>query len=324
MSCLGIPPISLVTGDLAMGNLWMSRKLSSLCGRHAIIVSDLHRSRNEVFEGWVICVAWLTFSVIETVFCVFLWREAQQKLEGGVNDWLALPAKYGSAPWYSPMRQRAPVFPLFANKTSNRSRTPREMSNLELLSAGFAAIFGTYVAPKKNGEEISIHDLFKQTYVMRPPSSVRAPGEFDINVITLTGHQITIRVTEELSVDNVKAAIQDQTEIPVEQIRLIFAGKQLVDYQTVKDPMILYILYFAWVVVVPLCLCQTSLIRISITTSLMFKITVRGIWEVDSSISDRTVGNELQSRLLGGTKTTTGSVRMAFEMAGFLSRNEYG
>lgn len=110
------------------------------------------------------------------------------------------------------------------------------MSNLELLSAGFSAILGTDVVPKQNGEEISIHDLFKQTYVMRPPSSVRAPGEFDINVITLTGHQIAaIRVTAELSVDKVKAAIQDQTEIPVEQIRLIFAGKQLLDYQTVKD-----------------------------------------------------------------------------------------
>ena len=109
------------------------------------------------------------------------------------------------------------------------------MSNLELLSAGFSAILGTNVVPKKNGEEVSIHDLFQQTYVMRPPSSVRAPGEFDVNVITLTGEVHSIRVTEKYTIYNMKTAIQDQTGTPYEQIRLIFAGKQLEDGQTVKN-----------------------------------------------------------------------------------------
>ena len=119
------------------------------------------------------------------------------------------------------------------------STFPLKMSNLELLCAGFSAILGTNIVPQKNGAKVSIHDLFQQTYVMRPPSSVRVASEFHVFVRKLTGTISTligtITVTEKSTVDDMKTAIQDQTGIPNEDMRLIFSGRQLEDGQTVKN-----------------------------------------------------------------------------------------
>ena len=115
------------------------------------------------------------------------------------------------------------------------STFPLEMSNLELLCAGFSAILGTNIVPQKNGAKVSIHDLFPQTYVMSPPSSVRVASEFHVFVRNLTGTVITITVTEKSTVDDMKTAIQDQTRIPNEDMRLIFSGRPLEDGQTVKN-----------------------------------------------------------------------------------------
>ena len=103
------------------------------------------------------------------------------------------------------------------------------VSRHSLLSAGFSTILGTEVVPEKNGEKFSIHDLFSQTYVMRPPvpSSVAAPGEFDINIIHLTGESFTIRVTEKVTVSDTKAEIEIKVRINADQIRLIYGGRKL-------------------------------------------------------------------------------------------------
>ena len=110
------------------------------------------------------------------------------------------------------------------------------MSNLELLSAGFSAILGTQVVPQKSDEKFSIHDLFSQTYVMRPPSSAApGPGEFDVNVFTMSGEILSIRVTGKHTVYDMKAEIEDQRGTPMDQLRLIYAGRQLEDGRTVDD-----------------------------------------------------------------------------------------
>ncbi|XP_044174065.1 uncharacterized protein LOC122957778 [Acropora millepora] len=137
------------------------------------------------------------------------------------------------------MKQSAPFF--LHSRAKVRvvwgSIFPVNMSNLELLCAGFSAILGTNIVPEKNGAEVSIHDLFQKTYVMRPPSSVRAAGEFHVFVkdIIVTGKTITIKVTEKSTVDDMKIAIQDQTGRSHKEIRLTFSGKQLEDGGTVKN-----------------------------------------------------------------------------------------
>ena len=117
-----------------------------------------------------------------------------------------------------------------------------EMSKLGLLSAGFSAILGREVVLQKGGATCSIHDVFKQTYVMkppgyRPPSPKPVHETFPIFVKGLFGFDdtLTLQVTEGHSMLQMKLQILVKVKIALGQFDLLFGNKRLDDYRTVKD-----------------------------------------------------------------------------------------
>ena len=119
----------------------------------------------------------------------------------------------------------------------------------DLLAAAFSAMLGVEVkAPEKAAQagqgdlpKVSVHQLFRATYVMRPQMAVEqgasggAVEEFEINVRTLTGNKIVVPVTNDHTVAEIKAAVQGKEGIFASQQRLVFNSKVLKDEDTVSS-----------------------------------------------------------------------------------------
>ncbi|XP_078371124.1 uncharacterized protein LOC144654773 [Oculina patagonica] len=116
------------------------------------------------------------------------------------------------------------------------------MSNLDLLSAGFTAIFGKHWQhPQRNGKPFSVHNLFAQTYIMGPPlESVDSRQLFDVFVRVLTGEFIAIPMAEVYTIAQVKAAIKMkryESDPPISEICLfdMKTGTPMEDTLTLSD-----------------------------------------------------------------------------------------
>ena len=113
------------------------------------------------------------------------------------------------------------------------------MSKLGLLSAGFSAVLGKEVVVQEGGAtSLSIHEVFKQTYTMKPPG-FRPPSPepvletFPIFVKALFGGKshsgtdfgfdeaLTLQVTEGHSVIQMKLQIQEKVQIALGQFHLL-------------------------------------------------------------------------------------------------------
>lgn len=57
----------------------------------------------------------------------------------------------------------------------------------------------------------------------------------EIYVKLATGKIITLEVEKSTTIESIKLKVEDQIGIPVDQQRLLFAGKQLEDGRTVSD-----------------------------------------------------------------------------------------
>ena len=116
---------------------------------------------------------------------------------------------------------------------------------LELIAAAFSAMIGVEVAAPHQVaalglqlQELSVHQLFRATYIMRPIDlhSIANPGEvFDVYVRTLTGARIVIQVTNDFTIAEVKAAIEVKEGISAHEQRLVFNSKTLEEHETVAS-----------------------------------------------------------------------------------------
>ncbi|CAF4041143.1 unnamed protein product [Rotaria magnacalcarata] len=117
-----------------------------------------------------------------------------------------------------------------------------------LLAAAMSAIIGIEIQPSaKNpdsAQKISLFDYHDKTYLTGPLGDISSVTEnpitqmtdtMQIFIKTLTGNTITLAVLPNETLDEVKTVLQDANDVPVDQQRLIFAGRQLEDGRTLAD-----------------------------------------------------------------------------------------
>ena len=112
-------------------------------------------------------------------------------------------------------------------------------SNKAVDSEALEKVYSTYKQIRelqKRNEELynTVHKIEGEGSMNKPNPSYN-DGSMQVVLMTLTGVKIFIDVEPNITVETLKARIQNKSGTPSDQQRLIYGGKQLEDKRTLAD-----------------------------------------------------------------------------------------